>query len=73
MLKYFKLPNGWYDILKWCVMIVLPAVATLLSALTSAWGWNIPIEAILKTFAAVETFLGAILGISTVAYNKEQK
>lgn len=56
-----------YEILRWAVWIVLPAIATLVSALNTAWNWGLPIEAILTTFSAVETFLGAILGVSKVS------
>ena len=54
------LPQWLYEGLRWVVSIVLPAVATLLAALNSAWNWGWPIEAILATFSAVETFLGAV-------------
>lgn len=54
------LPAWLYETLRWVVSIVLPAIATLISALNSAWNWGLPIEAILATFSAVETFLGAV-------------
>ena len=54
------LPTWLYETLRWVVSIVLPAIATLISALNSAWNWGLPIEAILATFSAVETFLGAV-------------
>ena len=62
------LPTWAYEGLRWVVSIVLPAVATLISALNAAWGWGWPIEAILATFSAVETFLGAVfLGAKIVS------
>jgi hypothetical protein len=54
------LPKWLYEGLRWVVSIVLPAIATLLSGLNSAWNWGWPIEAILSTFSAVEVFLGAV-------------
>lgn len=54
------LPKWLYEGLRWVVSIVLPATATLLAGLNSAWDWGWPIEAILATFSAVETFLGAV-------------
>lgn len=54
------LPQWLYESLRWVVSIVLPATATLIAALNAAWQWHLPIEAILGTFSAVETFLGAV-------------
>ena len=67
----FKMKNSVYDILKDIALIVLPALATLYAALAKIWG--LPYEvAIPATIMAVDTFLGAILKISTNNYNKEQ-
>lgn len=62
--------NKTYDILKWIATVVLPALATLTLTIGQIWGvtaWTVPIGA---TIAAVATFLGAILGISSIAYAK---
>ena len=67
-----KLSNKLYDILKWVVIIVLPALATLYAALAGVWAWPYPDE-VVTTITAVDTFLGAVLCISTVNYNKEEK
>ena len=67
-----KIPDKVYDILKWVVIIVLPAAATLYNVLASVWGWPFADEAV-KTVTAVDTFLGAVLCISTATYNKEVK
>jgi hypothetical protein len=67
-----KLSNKLYDILKWVVIIVLPALATLYAALAGVWAWPYPDE-VVTTITAVDTFLGAVLCISTVNYNKEVK
>lgn len=64
------LNNKVYDVLKWVVLVLLPAASVLLVALQQAWGWDIPIEAIVTTISAVEVFLGAILGISCLSYKK---
>lgn len=64
-----KLNNKVYDILKWLVIIVMPAVATLYAALAPVWGWPRPDDVVL-TLNAVTAFAGAILGISTAQYNK---
>lgn len=67
-----KLNDKIYDILKWLVIIVLPACATLYAALASVWGWTFA-EQVTTTITAVDTFLGAVLCISTVSYHKEDK
>lgn len=65
-----KIPDKVYDILKWVVIIVLPAAATLYNVLASVWGWPFADE-VVKTVTAIDTFLGAVLCISTATYNKE--
>lgn len=62
------LHNKAYDIMKWVIAIVLPALGTMYFALCGIWGLPFG-EEVLGTLAAVETFLGAILGISTQQYN----
>jgi hypothetical protein len=63
--------NKTYDILKYIAQIVLPAIATLYIAVASIW--NLPYaEQIGGTIMAVDTFLGAVLMISTNSYNKKE-
>jgi hypothetical protein len=64
-----KLNNKTYDILKWIAQILLPALGTLYFALSKIWGFPFTTE-VVGTIAAVDTFLGAILGISSINYNK---
>ena len=66
------LKDSVYDMLKWLVIIVLPACATLYAALSYVWGWPFA-EQVTTTITAVDTFLGAVLCISTVSYHKEDK
>lgn len=63
------LPSKIYEILRWITWIALPATATFIAALNSAWQWNLPIEAILSTFSAIETFIGVVLGIAKISNN----
>lgn len=67
------LPTKTYEFLRWLTWIVLPAIATLISALNAAWGWGWPIDAILSTFAAVETFIGVVLGIAKISYDETKE
>ena len=63
------LSNRVYDILKWCVMIAIPALTTAYVGLSGVWGWPYA-EEVAKTSAVICTLLGALLGISTAQYNK---
>ncbi len=64
--------NKLYDILKWVAIILLPALGTLYFALAGIWGFPYA-EQVVGTLSAVETFLGVILGISTIQYNKSEE
>lgn len=58
-----------YNVLKWVAQVVIPALGTLYFTLSALW--KLPMcEQILGTLAALDTFLGALLGISTAKYNK---
>ena len=67
-----KLNNKAYDVLKYIAQIVLPALATLYFALSKIWGLPYG-EEIVGTISAIDVFLGALLGISSMNYNKELK
>ena len=64
--------NKTYDILKYIAQIIHPAIGTLYYALAGIWGFPYG-EQIVGTIAAIDTFLGVILGISSINYNKENK
>ena len=66
------LSNKVYDVLKWVVCIVIPALTTAYVGLSTIWGFPYADE-VAKTSAVVCTLLGALLGISTAQYNKEEK
>lgn len=63
--------NKTYDILKWIAQILLPALGTLYFALAGIWGFPYG-EEIVGTITAIDTFLGVVLGISTMNYNKNK-
>ena len=54
-----------YDILKW-----LLALSVLYSALAGVWDWPYAQE-VATTINAVVAFVGALIGISTANYNKD--
>lgn len=65
------LSNKTYDILKWIAQIALPALGALYFGLSKIWGLPYG-EEIVGTITIVDTFLGALLGISTANYNKQE-
>lgn len=67
-----KLSDKVYDILKWIAQILLPALGTLYFALASIWGFPYA-EQIVGTITAIDCFLGALLGISTMQYKKAKE
>lgn len=68
-----KFSGKVYEILKWTLMIVVPAFVTLFTLLSNTWHWDIPTEAIVATITGVATFVGVCVGISTVNYYKDKK
>lgn len=60
-----KLNNKVYDVMKWIVMIVLPALSAFYVALAPVWGWPYAEQAAM-TISAVT----ALLGLSTAKYKK---
>ena len=65
-----KMSNSVYDFLKTLCTIILPALGTLYFALASIW--QLPYaEQIIGTISAVTVFIGALIGISTANYNKQ--
>ena len=65
-----KMSNSLYDKLKFIAQIVLPALGTLYFSLAGIWGFTYG-EQIIGTISAIDVFLGAILKISTIGYEKE--
>lgn len=59
-----------YDILKWVAQIVLPALGTLYFALAGIWGFPYG-EQVVGTIMAIDTFLGAIIGVSSMVYKNK--
>ncbi len=65
----FKMNDKVYDVLKWIVMIALPACSLFYATLAGVWGWPY-VEQITTTINAFALFLGSLIGLSTVAMNK---
>jgi len=64
-----KLNNKIYDVGKWIVLILLPALAVLINGLGELYGW-VSAPTIVTTINLITVFLGSILQVSSNKYNK---
>ena len=60
-----------YNALKWIIMIFVPALITLISGLGVLLGFDTTI--INGIIGLVAAFIGSLIGVSSVNYNKEQE
>ena len=67
-----RMSDKVYDVLKWIAQYLLPASAALYFALANIWGFPYA-EKVVGTISAIDTFLGVMLGISTIQYNKDNE
>ena len=65
-----KLNDKLYEILKWLVMVVVPALTTFYVVLDKTFGWGYA-ETVTTISAAACACVGAIIGISTAQYRKD--
>ena len=65
-----KLPDPIFDILKWCVLVFIPALTALYVGLSKIWGFPLATE-VAETSTVVCAFLGCILGISNLSYKQD--
>lgn len=70
-MKKLVLSQSAYTWCKWLVIIVLPALASLIVGLSPIWGFDEVGDKISQTIMLVDTFLGAILCISNYNYYKK--
>lgn len=67
-----RLPNRVYDVLKYIVLIFLPAILTFLATILPLLGVSVDLtQTIVQVGMALDTLIGALIGISTLSYNKE--
>lgn len=65
-----KIPSKIYDVLKWIVMVCIPALTVAYVGLDSVFGWGYA-DVVAKVSAIICTLLGTLLGISSAQYYKE--
>jgi hypothetical protein len=68
----FILPAKLYDVVKYLVMIVIPAASTFYATLGTINNWD-NVTNVTVTLAALATLLGALIGISTKNYNNTDR
>ena len=63
--------NRTFDALKWVAIVMLPALVLFIAKLFPVW--NIPYgDQIAETLAAIQFLLGALLGVSTIQYDRKK-
>lgn len=65
------LNDKWFDVLKWIAIVCLPALSTFIVVIGRIWGWGDIAGMIAQTITAVAVLIGALLGVSSIQYNKK--
>ena len=63
-----KMSNKVYDCLKWLIITFMPALILLISTLGTIYKFDT--EVLILTISAITTFVGTLIGISSVNYKK---
>lgn len=64
------LPDKVYQILKWCILILAPALITFISGLGVVLGFDASV--VTAIIGLVATFIGSLIGVSSKIYNKKE-
>ena len=64
-------PDKWYDILKWIVITVSPALCVLITGLGLLYHFDSAI--ITGTISLITTFVGTLIGVSAIQYKNAKK
>lgn len=67
-----KMSNKVYDVLKWLALVAFDAVGYFYQEIAQVW--SLPFgDEVLKTCVAVSILIGALIGVSSVKYNKDNE
>ena len=66
-----KLNSQAYDIIKWIVQVVMPALIVAIGTIGGAVQWE-HTELSMTVLGAITTFMGASLGLSSAQYYKDE-
>lgn len=64
--------NKTYEVLKWICLIFLPAIQVLYLALDCIFDFGNS-SSVIGVIAAIETFIGSLIGISSSCYYNDNK
>jgi len=64
------IPSKLFDILKWVVMICIPACTVAFVGLDGVFGWGYG-DIVAKVSSIVCTLLGTLLGLSSISFYKD--
>jgi Na+/H+ antiporter NhaA len=67
-----KLSNKVYDVMKWLTIVFIPALITFAGVVMKCFDFQYT-DIVLTIAVAFDTFLGTILGVSTINYNKTKE
>lgn len=65
------LKDKTYDVWKWILFTIVPALNVLIAGLCAIYGWTWG-GAVMGTIDLVAAFMGAILGVGSVKYKRAQ-
>jgi hypothetical protein len=67
-----KLSDRLYNVLKWLVLVCIPALTTAYVGFDAIFKWGYA-DTVAKVSAIVCTLIGSLIGISTAEYNRAKK
>lgn len=62
--------NKVYDVLKWIALVALDAIGLFYKTISTIWGLPLGDE-VMATCAALSVLIGALIGISSAHYKKQ--
>ena len=67
-----KMSNKVYDVLKWVALVALDAIGYFYQELAEVW--TLPYgDEVLKTCVAISILIGALIGVSSEKYKKDNE
>ena len=67
-----KMSNKFYDILKWVALVALDAIGVFYNTMSVIWSLPLGNE-VLASCTALSALLGALIGVSSIKYSKDNQ